>query len=233
MNKLKFKGRVKPYFFLEVLGRDVVFGDVISLGSQHVEHKSVRDALRFGWLVEVRKFVMHSGKRFESVQPVVLAEEPVKRPQGLDAIIERQTEMLKGIQRSYEVIQREIGKRHEAHPVVIEQAHPDVQSSLKEMLASQKLLWEVVNAKFNQPNHSEVIQALNEIKENLKDQRTQAPYNTTKPTEKDGFNVQHFEEKYVAKIDDFDVKESRIQVETHKVAGTDDALAALKKLKGK
>lgn len=270
-----FKGKVKPYFYLDVVHRDVQFGETITLEEQHLTHPSILDAKKYGWLTEVNKNQMSQMtmakaaeqtkqmyKKFAMTQPLVEAkipEEPVKpaaSPQYVELILEKQAEMIKGIQKSYESIQKEVAKKHEVNATVHALPNPEVQLALREIMATQKGLLELVNKKLSEPqaqsasvlteikdllaqgqtrqeDPGQVVQTLKEIQETLKNQKTQIVYNNEKQTEKDGFKIQDFEGKYIAQVEDLDVKDSKIVTETHKGAGTDDALAALKKLKQK
>lgn len=242
--KKSFKGAVKPYFYLDAIRKDIFFEEVIDLEEQHFNHLSVTEALHFGWLTELnKKKKMAAPRGRKKVGP------PMKgaTPQDVEDLLLKQAEMIRGMQKSYDSIQKRVSLEYEVQP------HQDLHSALKEMAESQKLLLDVVNKKHDpqaQANEllleiknlliqqskpsmdpSVFVQVLTEIKENLKNQPTRTVYNSEKQTETGGFKVQDVEDTYIAKVGDLDVKNGKIMTETHSTSGTDDALTALKKLK--
>jgi hypothetical protein len=177
-------------------------------------------------------------------------------PSLLQQVLEKQTFFLKNVQQSYDSLKQEVKApvkldnqetnkllqelvSHQKKLIdLIEKRKDDTsEKALGAVLAALKALQEVpVSPPVQQTAAvpSEIVELLKDIKSALANNKTQTVYNKeTGVAEKKGFQIQDFEEKYVPKVEDLDVKSSKIVTQESVSHGTEDALAALKALKKK
>lgn len=267
-----FKGNVRPFVEINGLKR-VEFGEVISLEDWQVNSKNFQFALRNKWVVSadrtsvVLNHVPPQQPQIAPQRPIVEAQKQAVReiqkaegisPSILTDVLDKQTLLIQGMQKSYESLQKSIQPAAPAEPAKDSSNNKDVLALLSQLIEQQKLLVEQSKQPSGVDTHlmsallseirnlspakadtsSEVVSLLSEIKEQLANQKTQVVYNNSSGaglpgSGSGGFKIQEVEEKFVAKVEELNVKDSKIVTQQTNTGGTDDALAALRKLKGK
>lgn len=270
----KFRGTVKPYIKIDGLGLEIRYNEEVDLDDWQISHKHFQFAFRNGWVVSVGKKPSIPGPvESKNVNPNVARaarekqfEEANKReaaaaagvldPTLLHQMLEKQTQLLKNAQHSYESLKNEVKA-----PVKVEVHNDQTNKLLSDLAAQQQKLIELfqkptsdgsekalgammavlkeLQAKNDAPAPvvqapvpNEMVDLLKDIKSALQNGRTQVVYNKENGgAAKQGFQIQDFEEKFVPKVEDLEVKSSKIVTQQTASGGTDDALAALKALK--
>lgn len=189
------------------------------------------------------------------------AREVIREVSGIDPavlsqILEKQAVFLKSVQQSYDSLKKEVKENAPASTSVsvdmspVHQAISALQEQQKQIVDHIKskndshlmsaLLEEIRNLSLAQqkpsvaPDSPQVVELLGQIQKTLENTKPQVIYNNgavSNSEQKDGFRIQDFEEKYVPKVEDLDIKDSKIVTQQTQSGGVDDALAALKKLK--
>ena len=242
----KFKGTIAPFFEISALALKVNFNEVVSLSDWQEKHPQFQFALNQGWVVGVDKksLVFNSGdrtiearKNLDKLSNGVSERQAVSNmqvmgigPKVLEKVLENQTVLIQGFQKSYESFKQSM-----------DQLKPEAVSSLTnellaQVLSQNKVLLEQLSKKLDGDNFSsEILSTLREIKTHLVNQKVQVVYNTAgdkasvfKEAE---FKIQDFEEKFIPKVEDLNVKNSKIVTQQTSSGSVEDAAAALRKLK--
>lgn len=267
MSKKSFRGIVKPHVYVQEVGKNLHYGQIVDLEpwqwntenfkmlleKKCVMKVSFRDKI-WNTLEQKSKKVLSRPKVITRNEPTPFKAKTKPEPQVIDStfvkrMLEHQTRIIANIQRSYDAIRDDISKEYEIKAIVKAEPNPEMDKILKEMVVSQKLLMDLINTKLDKTDKSENL--LTQIKEELKkspnvkeDKLLEALKDIKVALEnkkfvynKDGmekdFSIKNFEQTYIPKVESLNAKDSKIFKESHKASGIGDALAALKKLKGK
>jgi len=175
-------------------------------------------------------------------------------PAVLNQVLEKQAIFLRSVQQSYDALKQEVKENKEVKKEDLKIDMVPFYQALTVLQEQQKQIVEEMNKKDNshlftallneirtlslsqQPQESQkTIELLSQIQKTLENTKTQVVYNNSGfgKTESltEGFRIQDFEEKYVPKVEDLNVKDSKIVTQQTQSGSVDDALAALKKLK--
>lgn len=222
--KKNFVGNVKPHVELDKMALKVNFGEAFALEEWQTAHPQFKFALKNGW-------VLAADRKSLALNPAesVVRHAPFKDPKE-----------------AVKTTQKEAAKKLVANGVAPGVAHDALQQSLKlvgittnpapdnqllkELLNHQRQMLDVLSQQRQEPT-PEVVNLLKEIKDTLATGKGTGAYNKA---DANGFKVVDVEpEKYVAKVEDLNVKSGKIVTEQHSTGSVEDALAVLKKLKGK
>jgi hypothetical protein len=175
-------------------------------------------------------------------------------PAVLNQVLEKQAIFLRSVQQSYDSLKQEVKENKEIKKEDVKIDMSPFYQALSALQEQQKQIVEQINKTDNshlftallheirnlslsqQPQESQkTVELLSQIQKTLENTKTQVIYNNSGTgrieNQSEGFRIQDFEEKYVPKVEDLNVKDSKIVTQQTQSGSVDDALAALKKLK--
>lgn len=234
--KNEYVGNVKPHVEIDKMALKVAFGEIVTLEDWQINHPEFQFALKHGWVLSTdqktltlntpeasAKTMFSSSKEAATAQAESLTPKVVQSgiaPELLKDTLDRQNLMMQ---------------------TLVEKVQPSdsgaLVAALTEMVQQQKKLLEAMNAPKPAADSGDMVALLKEIKDSLANQKPTVVYNNQSDAPKqsqDGFKVVEVEaERFVPKVEDLNAKTSTIVTQQHSSGSTDDALAALKNLKGK